>query len=120
MLYRNMTGSLMEDGFYDTNVADAVLDRDGRMIERHRLDASIAVTWTADGGYFSVGTLPTGNRTGYDTGPYAAGMFHARRFDGAGALAWDRALPGVPCDQVLKVVQSADGGCAVLGQRQNR
>lgn len=120
MLYRNMTGSLTEEGFYDTNVVDAVLDRDGQMIERHRLDASIAVTWTEDGGYFSVGTLPTGNRTGYDTGPYAAGMFHARRFDGAGALAWDRALPGVPCDQVLKVVQTADGGYAVLGQRQNR
>ena len=120
MLYRNTTGSLTSEGFYDTSVVDAVLDPEGRVFERRPLDASIVVTWTADGGYVSVGAPPAGNRTGYDTGPYAAGTFHARRLDGAGALLWDRALPGVPCDQVLKVIQTANGGYAVLASRQNR
>lgn len=89
-------------------VIEAFLDHDGRVLERRTIDASIAVTWTADRGYFSIG-IPLGER----------GSFHARRFDGAGAIVWDRALPALPVDQVQKVVQTADGGYAVLAQKQN-
>ena len=102
------------------SVVAATLDRDGRMIDRHRLDASIAVTWTADGGYFSVGIPPGNGEPGYDVvarDRTAVSTFHARRFNGAGALAWDRALPTGLISRVLKVVQTADGGYAVLALR---
>ena len=118
VLYRN--SSLTESGFYSGGVIDAILDRDGRVLERLSIDASIAVTWTADGGYFSVGA-PIGEReTGYDTviyDPTGGTTFRARRFDGTGALIFDRALPTLPVDRVLKVVQTADGGFAVLALR---
>ena len=101
-------------------VVDATLDRDGRVIGRQPIDASIAVTWTADGGYFSVG-IPLGNgEPGYDVMAHdrtAVSTFHARRFDGAGALAWDRELPTGLISRVLKVVQTTDGGYAVLALR---
>ncbi len=121
MLYQNTTEQPTAEGFYSTNVVDAVLDRDGRVLERRPVEASIAITWTADGGYFSVGIPPVGNRSRYDTVTYdqAGGTFHARRLDSAGALAWDRVL-AAPLGRVVKVVQTADGGYAVLGLRQNR
>lgn len=122
MLYQNTTERLTAEGFHDRSVVDAVLDRGGRVLERRALDASIAITWTADGGYFSVGIPPVGNRSGYDTVTYdqAGGTFHSRRLDSAGGLIWDRVLPAAPLGRVVKVVQTADGGYAVLGQRQNR
>ena len=43
--------------------------------------------------------------------------FHARRFNGAGALAWDREPPTGLISRVLKVVQTSDGGYAVLALR---
>lgn len=123
VLYQNRTEGLTAAGNYDGYVLDATLDRDGRVLGQRALDASIAVTWTDDGGYFSIGTPPAGDRSSWDTGTYhlAGGdTFHARRFDSAGALLRDRVLPGIPCDQVLKVVQTADGGYVVLASRQNR
>ncbi len=122
VLYRNTTGPLTAEGLYRSSVVDAVIDRDGRVLERRTLDASIAITWTADGGCFSLGTPPVGNGSGYGIETYGwagGGTFHARLFDRTGALVWDRGLPGVPCDRVLKVVQTLDGGYIVLGQRQN-
>lgn len=121
VLYRNT--SLTESGFYDGGVDDATLDPDRRVLERRSIDASIAVTWTADGGYFSVGVPIGGNGTGYDTEIYeqtGGRTFHARTFDGTGALVLDRALPAVPLDRILKVVQTADGGFAALAYKNNR
>ncbi|HIH04561.1 MAG TPA: hypothetical protein HA263_12220 [Methanoregulaceae archaeon] len=121
VLYRN--SSLTERGFYDGRVVDVTLDRDGHELERRSIDASIAVTWTAEGGYFSVGAPIGGRETGYDTviyDPTGGTTFHARRFDDTGALIFDRALPALPLDQVLKVVQTADGGFAVLAYKNSK
>ena len=121
VLYQNT--SRTESDSYDVSVVDAILDRDGRVLERRSIDASIAVTWTADGGYFSVGAPIGGNGSGYDTVIYdqtGGTTFHARRFDGTGALIFDRALPALPLDRVLKVVQTSDGGFAALAFKNNR
>jgi hypothetical protein len=123
MLYPNTTEGLTAAGYYNGYVLDVALGPDGRVNDRLLLDASIAVTWTDDGGHLSVGIPPAGNRSSWNTGPYrlAGGdTFHARRFDSEAALLWDRALPGLPCDTVVKVVPASDGGYAVLASRQNR
>ena len=122
VLYQNTSGALTAEGFYRMNVVDAVLDRDGCVLEQRPIDASIAVTWTTDGGYFSVGIPPVGNSSWYDTMTYnsAGATFHTRRLDSAGRLVWDRVLPAGPLGRVVKVVQTADGGCAVLAEKQNR
>lgn len=103
-------------------VVAATLDRHGRVIGQQPIDASIAVTWTADGGYFSVG-IPLGKgEPGYDVVAHnrtSVSTFHARRFDSAGTLAWDRALPTGLISRASKVVQTSDGGYAVLALKNN-
>jgi hypothetical protein len=98
-------------------VADAVLDRDGRVIESRSLNASIAVARTADGGYVSVG-IPSADRPGFTNEGWApSSSFRVLRFDPSGALVGDRALPTGLISRVKKVVPTADGGCAVLAVR---
>ncbi len=101
-------------------VVDALLDRDGRVLERRSLDASIAVTWTGDGGYFSVGMPLGGGEPGYGTmadDRTSVSTFHARKFDGTGALAWNRELPTGLISWVKTVVPTSDGGYAFLAVR---
>ena len=101
-------------------VVDATLDRNGEVIGRQPIDASIAVTWTADGGYFSVGIPSGGGVSGDGTATSdrtSVGALHARRLDSAGTLAWDRELPAGQIGRVRKVVETADGGFAVLALR---
>jgi hypothetical protein len=120
VLYRNT--SLTESGFDSGSVIDAILDRDGRVLERRFIDASIVVTWTANGGYFSVG-VPAGGNGLYDDAPVCSEggcIYHARTFDSQGALVADRALLVPQFDQAQKVVQTADGGFAVLAYKNNR
>lgn len=112
--------SLAEGIASPRSVVDATLDRNGQVIGRQPIDASIAVTWTADGGYFSVGIPPGGGEPG--DGPATSdrtsvGALHARRLDSAGTPVWNRALPTGLISRVLKVVQTSDGGFAVLALR---
>ncbi len=103
-------------------VVDALLDRDGHALERRFLKASNAVTWTPDGGYFSVGIPLGGGEPGYGTMTRertSASTFRVLRFDSRGALAWNRALPVGLISQVRKIVPTADGGYAVLALRTN-
>ena len=118
VLYQN--ASLTAGIAAPRGVVDATLGRDGRVLERRTLDAGIGVTWTADGGYFSVG-IPSGGGEPGD-GPATSdrtsvGALHARRLDSAGTLGWDRELPTGLISRVLKVVQTSDGGFAVLALR---
>jgi len=103
-------------------VVDALLDRDGRALERRFLNASIAATWAPDGGYFLVGIPLGGGEPGYGTMTRertSASTFHALRFDSTGALVWDHALPTGLISQVKTVVSTSDGGYAVLALRTN-
>lgn len=106
---------------YYRSVVDAVLDREGRELEDRTIDASIAVTWTKNGGYFSVGIPPGEKRAGYDVSCALNGRcpFHARIFNSQGTLILDRVLPSTTFNEVKKVVQTADGGYAILALRQN-
>lgn len=108
---------------YYRGVEDAVLAPDGSVLEHRGIDASLAVTWTADGGYFSIG-VPSGGNGPYQ-GPSVCGVtgictYSARTFDNRGPVVTDRMLSAAPFDQVTKVVQTVDGGYAVLAEKQNR
>jgi len=117
VLYQNQSADPTSEAASARGVVDALLDRDGCVIERRSLDASIAVTWTMDGGYFSVGMPFGGGEPGYSTMTYdrtSVSTFHARKFDGTGALLWDRELPTGLISRVKMVVSTSDGGYAVL------
>jgi hypothetical protein len=63
--------------------------------------------------------VPVGNGvSGYDSevflGPDPYTGFHALRFDAAGTLAWDRPLSIGSIQEVKRVIQTADGGYAIL------
>ncbi len=107
---------------YYRGAEDAVLAPDGSVLEHREIDASLAVTWAAAGGYFSVG-VPSGGNGPYQ-GPSVCGVtgictYTARTFDNQGAVVVDRTLSTTPFDQVTKVVQTADGGYALLAFRNN-
>jgi hypothetical protein len=103
-------------GNYDPPVMDAVLAPNGSVLEQREINVSLVVTWTADGGYFSVGT-PT-QRNGLYEGATVCReegcTYHARTFDNQGTLVADRSLIVPQFDWAEKVVQTADGGFAVL------
>ena len=121
VLYRNTTGPLTAEGLYRSSVVDAALDRNGCVLERRPLDASIAVTWTADGGFFSVGIPPVGNRSGAAPAPTIRPAPPSTLAGSTVPGVWSGiAAPAARLDQAVKVVQTADGGYAVLGLRQNR
>lgn len=106
---------------YCRGVVEAVLDRDGRELEHRTIDASIAVIWTEGGGYFSVGIPPRESGIGYNVecGLNGRCSFHTRIFNSQGTLILDRVLPSTTFNEVKKVVQTADGGYAILALRQN-
>lgn len=99
-------------------VTSALLDPTGRVIAGPTLNASRVFNGTSDGGYISVG-VPVGNGvSGYDSevflGPNGYTGFHALRFDAVGTLVWDRPLSIGSIQEVKRVIQTADGGYAIL------
>jgi hypothetical protein len=44
---------------------------------------------------------------------------HAIRLDPAGTLIWDREIPGVVVNSVRLVIQTSDGGYAILALKEN-
>lgn len=104
---------------YYRGAVDAVLAPDGSVLEQRGIDASLAVTWTTAGGYFSVG-IPPGGIGAPVCGVTGICAYTARTYDSQGAVVTDRALQLPPFDQVKKVVQTADGGYAVLAFKNNK
>lgn len=99
-------------------VTSALLDPAGRVIAGLTLNASRVFNGSSDGGYISVG-VPVGNGvSGYDSevflGPNGYTGFHALRFDAAGTLVWDHPLSIGSIQEVKRVIQTADGGYAIL------
>ncbi len=107
---------------YFRGAADAVLDRDGRLLARVPLDASLAVAWTIGGGYVSVGIPPDGGSAPVCGSPGAC-SYLLRTFDAGGAVVGESPFldaADAPFDRVEAVVPAADGGYVVLASGQNQ
>ena len=99
-------------------VTSVILDPAERVLAERTLNASRVFNGTSDDGYVSVG-VPIGNGvSGYDSevflGPNPYTGFHALRFDAAGTLVWARPLSIGSIREVKRVIQTVDGGYAIL------
>ncbi|MEN6517925.1 MAG: hypothetical protein ABFC38_06995 [Methanospirillum sp.] len=103
-------------------VTSTILDPAGRVIAELALNASRVFNGTSDGGYVSVGVPVGSGVSGYGSevflGPNGYTGFHALRFDAAGTLVWDRPLSIGSIQEVKRVIQTADGGYAILAMSQ--
>lgn len=116
VLYSTM--SPRTDGTYQYGVASQLIDPAGRVIRGRSLNASRVIAGTSDGGYISVGVPDFKGDRSYDswlsTGPHPYTTFHAILFDSGGHLLWDRALSIGTIREVKRVIQTSDGGYAIL------
>jgi len=101
-------------------VASTVLAPTGQAVGNRSLKASQVFNGTSDGGYISVGVPVAKGVESYEsslstgTGLHTYTTFHALRFDAGGALVWNRPLSLGSIREVTRVIQTADGGYAIL------
>jgi len=109
----------LKDGHFDNRPTVINLGHDGSVSTPAVIMAGVTTTWTADGGYFSAGFPVPG--AGYSEAIYgrADRSLHAIRLDPAGTLIWDREIPGVVVNSVRLVIQTSDGGYAILALKEN-
>ncbi len=110
------------DGSVNLQAKVTDLGRDGTITGTLHLATGTATIPTGDGGYISVGFPLRGGESGYSEDIYgdASGNFlHARKFYGDGTLEWDRDIPGVTANYVRNIIETSDGGYAVLAVREN-
>jgi hypothetical protein len=104
----------------ESGVASALVDQAGSLIRERALKASRVFSGTSDGGYVSVGVPFASGVESYDsslssgTGIHLYTTFHALRFDAGGTLVWNRPLSVGSVNDVRRVIQTADGGYAIL------
>jgi photosystem II stability/assembly factor-like uncharacterized protein len=87
------------------------------------VDASPAIFPTADGGFFSAGIPVSGGTLGYDSEIYGSpdgNTLHAMKFRTDAGKEWDRVIEGVSVTSVRQVIQTSDGGYAILALLQKR
>lgn len=114
-LYSTKSAGVPHPGF---GVTSTILDPAGRVMEERTLDASRVFNGTSDGGVVSVG-VPVGEGvSGYDSedfpGPHPYTGFHSLRFDAGGNLLWNHPLSIGAIHEVKRVIQTSDGGYAIL------
>ena len=98
------------------------LDTEGRITNTQFIDTSIAVIPTADGGYFSAGFPMNGGVLGYSESIYGRAddkALHAMKLNPDTSRAWDRTISGVVVNYAKKVIQTSDGGYAILAVKEN-
>ncbi|MBP1928890.1 hypothetical protein J2741_001437 [Methanolinea mesophila] len=119
--YRVIVPNMMEkDGSIDIRPEVVDLDGEGGIVRRLPLDASPETIETRDGGFVSVGFGVNGGDLGFSESVYGRSAgFHLLRFSGNGTLERDQKIPGVTANYVRKVIQTSDGGYAVLLVKEN-
>lgn len=111
--------STIRDGSIITTPIEMRLDRSGVLQETRLIDAGIVITWTDDGGFFSAGFPVAGEYSGSSYGKAGSIRLHAVKIGPGGGQEWDRGIPGVQVSHVHRVIQTADGGYAILAVREN-
>lgn len=112
----------MKDGHFNNNPVDAHLDFSGDVKKTRPVNSGVIITWTGDGGYFSAGFPIGGGFTGYTESVYGQGgtnTLHAMKLDSDGKMVWDRGIADVRANYVKKVIQTSDGGYAILALKEN-
>jgi hypothetical protein len=116
--YRMIYGKLADTGGSNRiETEEADLDREGQVTNTRLLDTGIDVFPTSDGGFISVGFVAISGNLVY--GDASGNLLHARKFSADGTLEWDRQIPGVKANYVRQVIETTDGGYAVLAVREN-
>lgn len=101
-------------------VASTLIDSTGQAIGNRSLKMSQVFNGTSDGGYVSVGVPVAKGVESYEsslstgTGLHTYTTFHALRFDAGGTLVWNHPLSPGSIREVKRVIQTADGGYAIL------
>jgi len=96
-------------GFTDTGsagVEDTSLDENGEIIRQKEVNTSIPAIWTADGGYASVALTEN---------DYGGARLRLEKLDGDGIVQWTSAKRLDEYSTVVALIQTSDGGFAVLG-----
>ncbi len=99
-------------------VASALIDPAGTVTWERTLKASRVFNGTSDGGYISVGVPVARGVESYDSslspGPHPYTTFHTLRSDAEGHLVWNHPLSIGSIREVKRVIETADGGYAIL------
>jgi hypothetical protein len=109
------------DGSVNLQAEAVYLDRNGTITGILNLDAGTSTFSTRDGGFIWVGFTMKGSDPGYSDEIFgsAEGGLHARKFFADGTVDWDREIPAVKANYVRQVIETTDGGYAVLAVREN-
>ena len=109
----------IRDGSIINTPVDVRLDIQGALVEKQLIDTGIMITWTEDGGYFSAGFPLAGEHSTSVSWKAGSNRLHAVKIGPGGNQEWDREIPGVQVTNVHRVIQTADGGYAILAIREN-
>jgi len=109
----------IRDGSIINTPIDVRLDIQGALVETRLIDTGVIITWTEDGGYFSAGFPLAGVHSASVYGKAGSSRLHAVKLGPGGKQEWDRGIPGVQVNHVHRVIQTADGGYAILAIREN-
>jgi hypothetical protein len=117
------TGTTLKDGSFNNYPVDAHLDLNGHVEKTRPVNSGVIITWTRDGGYFSAGFPVGGGVPGYTESIYGRGgsdTLHAMKLDSDGNLVWEHGIDDVRANYLKKVIQTADGGYAILVLKENQ
>lgn len=98
------------------------MDPEGVGVSSSPPGPGLVTAWTADGGYISAGFPgPDGDSWMGESvyGRPEGAPLRVVRLQSDGNLAWEREVPGFGAHHVRKVIQTRDGGFAILAIREN-
>ena len=101
-----------------SRIASTIIDPTGQVIGNISMMGSQVFNGTSDGGYVSVGVPVARGDENYvsslSSGPHPYTTFHALRLDPGGNPVWNHPLSLGTIREVKRVIQTADGGYAIL------
>lgn len=112
----------IENGYLNNKPAVVHLGLNGSVSTPMIVKASVITTWTTDNGFFSAGFPSEAGSGDYGEAIYGRAEsypLHAIRLDPDGILLWERVIPGIVVNSVRKVIQTSDGGYAILALKEN-
>ncbi len=112
--------AMPENGQYVIRPVEVAFDRDGSVLEETVLNESAPIIATTDGGYV-FGTVTYHPASRFLFLPDRVGVPHIVKFDAGGLQEWDTELNATfeLIGDAVSVIRTADGGYALLVNREN-